>query len=188
MTKFRILLLLSILITLVLPAHLAFADIGPKPTMEFEFDRDLPDGEVTIISGILYECDQPDCSDAAALEELGPQRLTCDEFSCSAIAYGFSTYHKLEIQFSDGITRNSNIFETGGFDSVYLVTVRSDDLLVELKSATAAPTDEFPFQPQSNENTFPRTGAIILLCVCAVIGGVVLIGLIIFISRRSRKK
>ena len=187
MTKYRKLLLLLILILLFMPANIAFADTGPKPTMEFEFAQDLPDGEVTITTGILYECDQPDCSDAAPLEELGPQRFVCESLSCSALAYGFSPFHKLEIQFSDGKTRQSNIFETGGFDSFYLVTVRSDDLLVELTSATAAPTNE-SFEPQPGGDGFPRTASIILVCICAATGGLVLIGLIVFVVRRSAKK
>jgi hypothetical protein len=184
MTKHRKLLLLLILILLFMPVNIALADIGPKPTMEFEFTQELPDGQVTITSGILYECEQSDCSDAAPLEELGPQRFTCEELSCSALAYGFASHHRLEIQFSDGITRSSNIFETGGFDSVYLVTVRSDDLLVELTSATAAPTDD-AFSPSDG---FPRTASVILVCICAAVGGLALIGLIIFAVRRSAKK
>ncbi len=143
MTKFRILLLLSILISLSFPADMVFADIGPKPTMEFEFKQELPE-QVTIISWILYECDQSDCSDAAPLEELGPQRLYCEAESCSATAYGFAAYHRLEIQFSDGKTRESNIFETIDFNSNYLVTINADNLTVEAISGSPAPPPE-PF-------------------------------------------
>lgn len=71
MTKLRILLLSFILAQIFLPVHVVLADTGPKPTMEFEFKQDLPGGELTIVSGILYECDQADCVDAAPLEELG---------------------------------------------------------------------------------------------------------------------
>ena len=179
-------LILFVFLLAFLPSRIVSADIGPKPTMEFTFEQE--GGQVTITSGIMYECEQADCSDAKPLEELGPQRFTCDTTSCRALAYGFSSYHKLEIQFSDGKTRLSNIFETGGFDSVYQVTMHPDDLLVELTSATAAPTEELPIQPQSNGDGFPRTATIILICVCAAIGGLTLIGLIIFIVRRSAKK
>ena len=173
MTKYKIFLLLSILISLFLPAHIVFADTGPKPTMEFEFKQALPDGQVTITSGILYECDQPDCSDAAPLKALGPQRFTCDTLSCSALAYGFSTYHKLEIQFSDGKTRQSNVFKTAGFDSRYTVTIRPDDLLVEA---------------QFSLTELPPAILIIIACICALIGIGLVIGVIIFVIRRSRKK
>jgi hypothetical protein len=173
MKKFRIFLLLFILIQLVLPAHVVFADTGPKPSMEFEFKQGLPEGQVTITSGILYECEQSDCSDAAPLEELGPQRFTCDALGCSALAYGFSDYHRLEIQFSDGKTRQSNIFKTAGFDSKYTVTIQPDDLLVEEQFSLTA---------------IPPTWLIVMACVCVLVIGAVIIGLIIFLVRHSRKK
>ena len=173
MKKPRILLLSFILLLSILPAHVVFADTGPKPTMEFEFKQVLSNGQVTITSGILYECDQPDCSDAEPLKELGPQRLTCDAVSCSALAYGFSTYHKLEIQFSDGKTRQSNIFKTAGFDSRYTVTVRPDDLLVEAQFSLTA---------------LPPAILLIIACLCALVGIGLIIALIIVVVRRSRKK
>lgn len=116
---------------LLLPAQLVLADTGPKPTMDFAFQQEFSGESVTIMSGVLYECEQSDCSDAAPLEEAGPQRFTCEASNCHALAYGFSPYHRLEIQFSDGQTRQSDVFETAGFDSRYMVTIRSDDLLVE---------------------------------------------------------
>jgi len=165
-------LLLFTLVTLP-RAHVVFADTGPKPTMEFEFKQGLPDGQVTIVSGILYECDQADCSDAAPLQELGPQRFICDALSCSALAYGFSDYHQLEIQFSDGKTRRSNIFKTAGFDSKYTVTIRPDDLLVEA---------------QFSLGVLPPMMTILIACICAGLGVLLVTGLIIFLIGRSRKK
>lgn len=160
-------ILLSILAQAVLPSHTALADTGPKPTMEFNFTE----SDVTIVSGILYECDQPDCSDAAPLEELGPQRLYCETSNCQAIAYGFAPYHILEIEFSDGVTRESNIFETVGFESRYNVSVNSDSLLVE---------------PQFGLGMIPRTGTIALLCACALFGGVLVVaGIVFFLRRRT---
>jgi hypothetical protein len=158
-----------------LPSHVALADTGPKPTMDFQFKQELTGEPVTIISGILYECEQSDCSDAAPLEELGPQRFTCEEKSCRATAYGFAPYHKIELQFSDGKTRQSNIFETAGFDSKYSVTVRPDDLLVEA---------------QFNLTTVPSLLTIITIfavCACALVGVGLVVGLIIFLMRRSQK-
>ena len=164
MTQYRKLLLLLILTLLFMPANIAFADMGPKPTMKFEFDQELPDGEVTITSGILYECKQSDCSDAAPLQEGGPQRFTCDSLGCRALAYDFSPYHKLEIQFSDGKTRQSNIFKTAGFDSKYTVTVRPDDLLVEAQ-----------FSPMTILHPIFR---LIIICLCALAGMGLVIGLV----------
>lgn len=161
------------LIQLFLPARVVSADTGPKPGMEFEFKQELTGGQVTIISGILYECDQPDCSDASPLEELGPQRFYCEVESCRALAYGFAPYHRIEIEFSDGKTRRSNIFETAGFNSKYTVTVRPDDLLVEA---------------QFGLDLLPSIATLVVTCVCVLLVGGLLTGLIIFVLRRSSKK
>lgn len=176
MTKFRIFLLPVILIGWFLPAYSVLADTGPKPTMEFSFKQELGGDQLTIVSGTLYECDQSDCSDAAPLQELGPQRLTCDVTSCSALAYGFSDYHKLEIQFSDGKTRQSNIFKTAGFDSQYGVTIRADDLLVESQSSVLP-----------DIKTFPRLTMIVLLCLCLLVAGVIAVVVIVLFVLRRRK-
>lgn len=166
------LFILLLLIQVLLPVHIALADTGPKPTMEFEFNQELTGEPVTIKSGILYECDQPDCSDAMPMEDVGPQGLYCEPQSCRAIGYGFSQYHRLEIEFSDGITRQSNIFETAGFDSKYTVIIRPDDLLVE---------------ERFNLFAFPRTGTVIVACICALVGLSFLVGLAAFFVRRSKK-
>jgi hypothetical protein len=171
-TKLIKLFLLLLSLQILLPAHVVLADTGPKPTMEFEFKQELTGAQITITSGILYECEQSDCSDASPLEELGPQRFTCEADSCRALAYGFAPYHKIEIEFSDGKTRQSNIFETAGFDSRYTVTVHPDDLLVET---------------QLSQDVFPRTAMIIVICTCALVCLGLLVGLIIFILRRSSK-
>ena len=165
-------LLTFLLIQLLLPAQIVLADTGPKPTMEFEFQQELAGEQVTIVAGILYECDQPDCSDAAPLQEGGPQRFYCDAGSCGALAYGFAPYHRLEIEFSDGVTRQSNIFETAGFDSKYTVTVQPDDLLVEA---------QFSLGILSPGNW------ILIACACILVLGAGLIGLVTFLIRRSRK-
>lgn len=165
--------LLFFLFVSFLPAQIVLADTGPKPTMDFNF-KGLQDGELQIVSGILYECDQPDCSDAAPLQELGPQRLTCDTIRCSAMAYGFADYHILEIEFSDEVTRRSNIFKTAGFDSKYTVTVQPNDLLVE---------SEFSLGVIS-----PYIWFYVVTCLCLFMGTGLLVGLIIVIVRLVRKK
>jgi hypothetical protein len=157
---------------LFLPVHITFADTGPKPTMEFTFNQEQTSEPLTIVSGILYECDQPDCSDAAPLEDVGPQGLYCEAQSCRAIGYGFAPYHQLAIEFSDGLTRQSNIFETTGFDSKYTVTVRLDDLLVEARFSLSI---------------FPTAATIVIPCVCVLVGLGLLAGLGIFRVRRNKK-
>jgi len=174
MPKFKTFLLLFLLIQLFLPINNAFADTGPKPTMEFTFKQELSGETASITSGILYECEQPNCSDAAPLQQLGPQGFSCDGLSCSARAYGFSQYHKLEIQFSDGKTRQSNVFKTAGFDSKYTVTIQSDDLLVET---------HFSLVP-----SFSIGSIEIIACLCGLASVALIVGLIVFFVRRSRRK
>jgi hypothetical protein len=166
----KVLILIATL-SVILPLGKVSADTGPKPTMDFEFQPQTPGAALTILSGTLYECDRPDCQDAAPLQALGPQRFSCDAASCHALAYGFSPYHRLEIQFSDGKTRQSNIFKTAQFNSAYKVTIRPDDLLVE---------------PQFNLDLF-SPGTYLLLCGCLAGILVIIILLAIFFIRRSRK-
>lgn len=165
--KLKKLAFLFFLLGTVLPFQNVSADTGPKPTMEFTFEQA---GGLAITSGILYECGQPDCSDAEPLPELGPQRFVCEAVSCRALSYGFAPYHRLEIEFSDGKTRASNVFETGGFDSKYNVTIREADLLVERK---------FTFSP--NPYTF-------LPLACMAMIGIVVVGLVVFAVWRLKKK
>lgn len=158
-----------------LPFQVALADTGPKPTMDFQFTQAFSGDQVSITGGMLFECEQADCSDAQPLMEGGPQRLTCDTSSCYALAYGFQPYHRLEIQFSDGKTRQSNIFETAGFKSTYNVTIQQDDLLVESQ-----------FDPMG---VFSPTFNIMLLCVaCLLCLSVIAIVTVILIVRREAKK
>jgi hypothetical protein len=173
MKTIKLSILLFFLLIAFVPARTVLADTGPKPTMEFIFEG-LQGGELQIVSGVLYECDQADCSDAKPLKELGPQRLTCTTTGCSALAYGFADYHILEVTFSDGVTCLSNIFQTSGFDSQYKVTVQPNDLLVE---------SQFSLGVISPYSWFL---VIVSLC-CLVVFGLV-IGLIVFVFRRIEKK
>jgi hypothetical protein len=170
--KFMKLFLLSFFLQIILPAQTALADTGPKPTMDFQFKYESIEEHPTIVSGILYECQQSDCSDAAPLQQLGPQGFRCDANNCSATAYGFAPYHKLKIEFSDEETRQSNIFQTAGFDSKYTVAVGPADLVVEAQFSVGA---------------FPRIAIIVIACLCALVGVGLVVGLIVFLVRRSRK-
>ena len=89
------------------------ADVGPKPAMDFTFAFEGEASDITI--GEMYECDQSDCSDAALLEELGPQGFRCTTNTCNSIAYGYADYHKIRITFADGRVLESNIFEKDAF-------------------------------------------------------------------------
>jgi hypothetical protein len=167
------LFILLLILQALLPAQAALADTGPKPTMDFQFKYESAEEHPTIVSGILYECQQSDCSDAAPLQQLGPQGFRCDTEGCSATAYGFAPYHKLEIEFSDEQTRQSDIFQTAGFDSKYTVTVRPNDLLVESEFSPAG--------------FLPSLFLIVIACICALVGVGLVVGLIVFLMRRSKK-
>ncbi len=132
--------LLLTLALLLIPVNTAQADVGPKPEITFEFQ--LPDETLTIESGILYQCDQPDCSDSAPLEEMGPQRFGCATTFCYAMAYGFSDYFQLEVTFSDGTTRKSDVFEKKQFSANYLVTLQGENAL-----SVKEQSPSFPFLP-----------------------------------------
>ncbi|MBT3338955.1 MAG: hypothetical protein HN855_09180 [Anaerolineae bacterium] len=122
-------LLLALLI-LLLPQNIVSADTGPKPEMEFTFvDENGEPSTLSIESGVLYECDLADCSDAMPLEEMGPQRFECKEFSCYSMAYGYADYFQLEISFADGTSQKSNIFAKKQFSANYLVTLQADHSL-----------------------------------------------------------
>ena len=167
MKSSRLHIVLLLLVLTLLPTSVVLADTGPKPSMEFSFTG----ADVTIVSGILYECDQSDCDDAEPLADLGAQGLYCEATSCRALAYGFAPYHILEIEFSDGTTRESNIFETAGFDSKYKVTVQPDDLLVEA---------------QLNLDFITGSPLWVVLCCCALTGGLLaVIGAVFFLRRRK---
>jgi len=124
------LIILLTVTELTLAAWPARADIGPKPSMDFEFVYETPE-RLTIVDGEQMQCEQPDCVDAEPLEELGPQGLHCTDEACSSTSYGYATYNQLVIQFSDGVTRVSDVFSSGTMRTDYRVTVRQDSLEIE---------------------------------------------------------
>ena len=113
-----------------MPVRVAQADVGPKPSMEFEFVYET-DEPLAIVAGEQMQCEEPDCSDAESLEEVGPNRFWCTGDHCSSSSYGYTTYNQLVVQFSDGVTRTSGVFSGGTMKNEYRVTVREDGLEVE---------------------------------------------------------
>jgi len=112
-----------------IPSQSVQADTGPKPSMQFIFTsriRPVP----TIISGQLILCKDEACVQSEPLQELGPQRFECQDDSCYSVAYGTSPYYRLEIEFSDGMTRQSNIFTKRAYFANYLVTIEEQSLEV----------------------------------------------------------
>lgn len=134
--------LLLVVVMLVALAPLLMADIGPKPGMDFTLEYQVsPAPQITAVT--LMECAQADCSDAAPLEELGPQGIWCDSNTeCRSTAYGYNgEYFQLVLEFDDGTSLTSNIFGKTYFDSRYAVTVQADALLVEEVGGSGNPDD-----------------------------------------------
>lgn len=125
------------IVVLAVP-HPAYADVGPKPSMEFEFIQ-AAGAPVVIVEAVLLQCQDPDCLQSYPLEEIGPQRFLCNAGSCSSMAYGYAEYQRLQVKFSDGKTRQSNIFRKKYFEARYQVTVRPLDLLVEEQRGSLNP-------------------------------------------------
>jgi hypothetical protein len=123
-------LLTACLVFFMIPASIAQADVGPKPGIHLSFEYTID--PVTIVSGQLIECDDETCSTGEPLQEMGPQRFECTDSDCSSIAYGYSDYLKIVIQFEDK-TRESNVFTKKALNAEYIVTVNEDDLLVKEK-------------------------------------------------------
>jgi hypothetical protein len=132
-SKGKFLVLAVAFFALLIPLRSASADMGPKPSMEFTFVQEAAGEALTILGGEFYECDLPDCSDARPLEEVVVQGFRCYDGRCNAVAYRFRQYHYIELEFSDGVTRRSNVFETSTFNGKYQVTIREDDLLVKAR-------------------------------------------------------
>ncbi len=133
-TKF-ILLFLTVSSFAIFPNLIARADAGPKPEMEFKFVTENPQQTFFIQEAVIYECQQADCSDAQPIDEIGPQRLYCQDDRCTIYFYGLEPYYQLEVISEDGKVRTSQAFAPTGFHSYYLVTVRENDLVVKSRFA-----------------------------------------------------
>jgi hypothetical protein len=100
--------------------------------MQFTFINRIKPGP-TIISGKLIECQDEACAVTEPFRQMGPQRFECQANTCYSVAYSYSPYHRLEIEFSDGTTRQSNTFTKRAYAANYLVTVQEGSLKVEEK-------------------------------------------------------
>ena len=108
---------------------LVSADLGPKPTMKFDLTYETQN-QVTLIGGEQFQCEDKNCEDIKPLGEYGPQRFTCQDNFCRSLAYGYSPYQKLVLNFSDR-TRESQIFHTESFNAEFNVKVTDSQLLIE---------------------------------------------------------
>jgi hypothetical protein len=130
--KFVIPVILLSLLMAVVPFQKVQADAGPHPSMRFVFISQI-DPKPAIVSGRLLNCQDEGCIQSEPLREIGPQRFECQSYSCYSTAYSSSPYYRLEIEFSDGVTRQSNIFTKRAFAAHYQVTILAQSLQVEEK-------------------------------------------------------
>jgi hypothetical protein len=119
-----------------IPMQYTRSDTGPKPSMNFTFRFEI-NPVPQISSATLLECNDADCANGESLKQLGPQHFDCSFSSCSSIAYSYSKYQRLVLEFSDGITRSSNVFTKSKFAADYVVSVYADHLVVVEQSGGA---------------------------------------------------
>jgi hypothetical protein len=117
-------------VALLAPAGRASADIGPHSTMNFEFAYEI-DPSPTIISGQMQTCVDAACQQVGETYTAAPL-FGCDAAGCSSLYTYQAPYYRLSIQFSDGKTRQSNVFAKANSSGsqYYRVAVRADDLVV----------------------------------------------------------
>ncbi len=122
-----------LLFLLAVSAAPLWSGIFPKPEMDFEFVYQteqtpaiLPDTSEQI------QCDDNQCLQSTALGKYGLQKLYCSDKDCFSIAYQYSPYQQLAIDFADGVKRRSNVFPScRKLRESFTVTVREADLLVQ---------------------------------------------------------
>ena len=110
-----------------------WADVSPKPEMEFSFIYNT--AEKTPIDALHSEqiqCRDNQCIESKPLGVYGLQKLYCQPDGCFSIAYSYDNYQKLIIAFSDGTTRESNVFAAPDrLRARFNVYVNEDDLTVK---------------------------------------------------------
>jgi len=165
------LIAIIILLTLLfLPGGRAAADIGPKPELDFEFI--LPEG-LTIVDGELLVCQDDACTATEPLLEVGPQGITCQPTTCQGMIYGTNHPMRLQVTFSDGVTRLSNPFDVPSNQNVYTVEVRETDLLVERQSALSQ---------------VPAVLIALAMLPALCFGVVLLVGVLMIFRQRAKRK
>jgi hypothetical protein len=169
-------ILVVVLAVVFVPFQTARADLGPKPSMHFEFVFEVTPAP-TIVSGIQFECQAADCSDAKPFEGPGTFGFNCGLAECSSKALIYYDYHRLSIDFSDGKTRQSNVFGKEYFEAYYRVTVRGEDLLVEELPGKSEPPAFFAMMA--------FLGASVVFCPVAIIGLLIFVILLVFIIQKA---
>ncbi|MBW6517152.1 MAG: hypothetical protein K0A89_01430 [ANME-2 cluster archaeon] len=132
--KFKTVCILTVMVILLSP-NATLADIGPKPSMEFNLVYEIS-GPVTLIDGQQLECEDDRYLQSHPIEQPGPQGFYCVQDSCSSMAYSYAPYQKLVLNFSDR-TRESNVFKARSFNARFDVRVTDTGLVVKERTVPA---------------------------------------------------
>lgn len=127
MKNIKIKKIIPLILLIITP--LLMADLGPKPSAEFEIIYEVsPQPE--LVDYALYMCDTSSCSDPIKLEPVGPQRFECTQDSCTSMAYGYDEYMYITFNFANGTSLISNIFTKEHFEAEYEIVVGANNLTV----------------------------------------------------------
>ena len=89
----------------------AWADVSPKPEMEFSFIYETATKPaIDPLHSEQIQCEDNQCLSAKPLGSYGLQKLRCTENTCFSIAYDYEPFQKLVIAFADGSKRESQVF------------------------------------------------------------------------------
>ena len=113
-----------------------WAGISPKPEMDFTLVYQTQNKPTVLAdTSEQIQCADNQCLQAAPLGQYGIQKLYCHSNGCFSIAYEYEPFQKLVLAFSDGKTRQSNVFPTPAkLRNSFTVLVRDGDLVVQLSS------------------------------------------------------
>lgn len=185
--KYKSVLILSFLLLALLPWQRSLAATPSPENMDFIFTQSFSGDQVTIVGpGKMYDCgEDPSCQSA---RELSSTDFFCKYLECIAHVTERGRWARLEIQFSDGQTRQSNVFGyIGGLSAKYAVTIRSGDLLVQADSSELPPTSTPIVSPSGISSGFPsRAYAIALACACLLLLVVIVVIAVVFVLRRRK--
>lgn len=140
MNSKKIIFYITLILGVLSPQTTISADAGPKSGMEFTFLQNGIQPKIEITHGILYVCERSDCQDAHIVPDTqytGERELSCTEYHCYASLYG--SYYRLEVTFSDGVTRKSNVFTQKFYVSEYSANIQEDSLVVQEENGSNLP-------------------------------------------------
>lgn len=136
-----------------------WANVSPKPEMEFSFIYNTQ--AKPLIDPVYSEqiqCADNQCIQQTPLGHYGIQKLYCGAGACFSVAYEYDNFQKLIIAFTDGTKKESNIFPApDSLRSRFNVYVNENSLTVE-------PTEVIP-----GTASWARTDAWVSLAIILVL-------------------